>query len=110
MRVAYHPNALSRLEEIEDYWSEVAGAARAQQITDELVRIAGLLADNPLMFEGFYLRSTPPPPRHFRRGGLKPYAIVYVVVPERHTVLVVDYWHNARDPDALRDSLDQIAV
>ena len=110
MKVAYHPNALSRLEEIDDFWSEAAGAARAQQITDELLRVCGLLADNPLLFERFYLWAWPPRPRQFRKGGLKPYAVVYVVVPERDTVLVVDYWHGARDPDALRDELERLAV
>ena len=88
----------------------MSGAARAQRITDELQRVTNLLADNPLLFEGFYPRTSPPPPRLFRRGGLKPYAIVYVVVPERDAVLIVDYWYNARDPDALREELDALTV
>ena len=67
-----------------------------------------LLADQPRLGVRFHYRTTPPPPRQFRRLIIKDYAIVYVYLVELDEVLVVDYWHHSRDPEVLVGALGRI--
>ncbi len=110
MTIVQSTLARDRLAEIEDYWALVSSAEKGARFVDELASLPQRVLNFPLAFPIFYRRTTPPPPRAFRVLRYRAYKIVYVVVEELDEVAVVDYWHDARDPDKLTESLDGFVV
>lgn len=106
MKRGHHPRAKSRLRELRDHFRDVNAVAFGRKPFAQFQAATEHLPAYPELFPVFYDRALPLPPRLFRRAIISDYAIVYVLVPERDAVLIVDYWHTARDPDALRESLD----
>jgi plasmid stabilization system protein ParE len=92
--VIFAPKAIARLEEIVRCIAEDDPGA-AERFGTELVRRAELLSDFPEL--GTLYRKR----RNVRRLWCKPYFIYYRLVPARHVVEIMDYWHSARRNPAL---------
>ncbi len=110
MTIVQSTIARDRLAEIEDYWATVSSAKKAARLVDDLASLPQRILNFPVAFPIFYRRALPPPPRAFRVLRYKNYKIIYVLVEERGEVVVVDYWHNARNPDTLLEALDAFVV
>ena len=110
MKYSLNERAVNRLREIGDYLDDGGFSRYADALDKQFERASKHLCRFPYLGSVYYNRLLPPPPRQFRRLIVAGHSIIYVVVQERDTVLIVDYWHNARDPGRLLEALDALSV
>ena len=107
MQVRSHQSAERRLSTIVEYYAATPGGKNyALKLLDAFSHVLERLADHPELGPRFHLRPTPLLPRQFRRLPMAGSSIVYLIRVERAELLVVDYWHQARDPGTLVKALD----
>ena len=111
MIIRSHRRADRRLERITEYFATDSASSRyGLRVVAALTHGVELLADHPKIGTRFHLRKTPPPPRQFRRLLIEDYAIIHVYLTELDEILVVDYWHQARNQEALIAALGRIRL